>query len=309
MKRFCISAVLFFLAAIALIAASALFLPYKSMKRSLLGMQAVKLKRLADLPGRRIVFAGGSNLSHGLDSPAIERELGVGVVNMGVHAGLGLRYILLAAVDGLREGDLVVVVPEYGHFGANFLGNAETLAMVCDVIPAHKRLVSARQWLRLVEFLPRYGAGKLCRLHKCFSGGDAPPIAGYNAEGDKIPSAQTHPNPDNKGGGKATDKDFNPDTIRQLNDCLAKIRSTGAEVVFLPPSLQRTSYERQRPFVETVAAALEANGTPFLVPPESMVLDDEFFLDTPYHLNIRGYPIRTRRVISALRPLCERTAK
>ena len=179
MKRFCISSLTFFSCIVALIVLSAFFLPDRSLKRSLLGMQTVKLKRLSEIPGRRIVFVGGSNLSHGLDSPLIENELGLPVVNMGVHAGLGLRYIMWATMDGLHRGDIVVIVPEYAHFGKNFYGHGETLAMVCDIIPDHKHLLSTRQWLKLIGSMPRFGASKLCRLHLCLFPHSLQPMPPY----------------------------------------------------------------------------------------------------------------------------------
>lgn len=305
MKRFCISSLTFFSCIVALIVLSAFFLPDRSLKRSLLGMQTVKLKRLSEIPGRRIVFVGGSNLSHGLDSPLIENELGLPVVNMGVHAGLGLRYIMWATMDGLHCGDIVVIVPEYGHFGENFYGHGETLAMVCDIIPAHKHLLSTRQWLKLIDSLPRFGAGKLCRLHKCLTGNTMPPISSYNEQGDHIPGPQEKPLPNNKGLGVATAAAFMPETVVKMNEFIEQCKVIGATVVFLPPVFQKTSYGRQVSYIDALAKALEENGTPFLVPPEEMVLDDEYFYDTPYHLNVRGYPIRTRRVIAALRKMRE----
>lgn len=305
MKRFCISSVLFLLSAIALIVASAVFIRSKAAHRSLLGMQPVKLQRLAELPGRRIVFIGGSNLSHGLSSPLIEEELGMDVVNMGVHAGLGLRYIMWATIDKIHAGDIVAIVPEYGHFGNNFYGKDVLIPMVFDVMPEHKRLLSAKQWQSMIEFLPRYGASKLFHIYACLAGDQTPPINDYNIQGDYIPGPQEQPLPDNKGFGKATAADLWPETITQINEYINRCRSNGATVVFIPPVLQRTSYERQIPFIDAIAKALEENSTPFIVSPENMVLDDEFFYDTPFHLNVRGYPIRTRRVIAALRAMLQ----
>src|SRR5690348_8879721 len=67
--------------------------------------------RLATLPGPRVVFVGGSNLPFGLDSDVIERQTGRRVVNMGLYVHLGLEFMLNEASAGLREGDVVVLVP------------------------------------------------------------------------------------------------------------------------------------------------------------------------------------------------------
>ena len=42
----------------------------------------------------KIILAGGSNLAFGIDSKQLEETLGMPVVNLGLHAGLGLHFIL-----------------------------------------------------------------------------------------------------------------------------------------------------------------------------------------------------------------------
>ena len=51
--------------------------------------------RLADKTSSpRIVLEGGSNLAFGIDSRKIEDSTGLPVINMGLHAGLGLDFIV-----------------------------------------------------------------------------------------------------------------------------------------------------------------------------------------------------------------------
>src|SRR6266436_7071833 len=49
---------------------------------------------LVQQPSPRIVFVGGSNLAFGLDSSEIERSLSYHPINMGLHIGLGLAFML-----------------------------------------------------------------------------------------------------------------------------------------------------------------------------------------------------------------------
>ena len=42
----------------------------------------------------KLIFAGGSNLAFGIDSELIEKKIGKKVVNLSLHAGLGLEFIL-----------------------------------------------------------------------------------------------------------------------------------------------------------------------------------------------------------------------
>ena len=75
-----------------------------------------KHRRLHTLPSGKIVLIGGSNVSTGIDSEAIEKALHLNVVNMGLGASLGLRYMMQEVKDDIRPGDLLVILPEYDYF-------------------------------------------------------------------------------------------------------------------------------------------------------------------------------------------------
>ena len=61
----------------------------------------------------KIIFAGGSNLAFGIDSKAIENEFKLPVINMGLHASLGLSFILNELKYTIRQNDIVFLSPEY----------------------------------------------------------------------------------------------------------------------------------------------------------------------------------------------------
>ncbi|HPG73671.1 MAG TPA: hypothetical protein PLM49_05215, partial [Bacteroidales bacterium] len=53
-----------------------------------------KHKRIDSIKSPKIIFAGGSNLPFGIDSKMIQDSLHTPVVNLGLHAGLGLDFML-----------------------------------------------------------------------------------------------------------------------------------------------------------------------------------------------------------------------
>ena len=53
-----------------------------------------KCQLLEDAPAPRIIFVGGSNLAFGLDSQRIKDSLNINVINYGLHAGIGLKYMI-----------------------------------------------------------------------------------------------------------------------------------------------------------------------------------------------------------------------
>lgn len=64
----------------------------------------------------RIIFVGGSNLAFGLDSQRIKDSLNINVINYGLHAGIGLKYMVDDISTYARKGDIIVFAPEYSHF-------------------------------------------------------------------------------------------------------------------------------------------------------------------------------------------------
>ena len=61
----------------------------------------------------KLVLLGGSSTLFGIKASVIESELGVPVINGGLHAGLGMACILREGKKMLRHGDTVLLIPEY----------------------------------------------------------------------------------------------------------------------------------------------------------------------------------------------------
>lgn len=65
----------------------------------------------------RIVLLGGSNILFGLDAAMMEKELGLPVVNFGLHGGMQLDRILQLGGDPTGSGDIILLAPEHEFFG------------------------------------------------------------------------------------------------------------------------------------------------------------------------------------------------
>jgi hypothetical protein len=61
----------------------------------------------------KIILLGGSATLFGLNASLIESELGLPVINGGLHAGIGLASILREGKKMITPGDTVVIYPEY----------------------------------------------------------------------------------------------------------------------------------------------------------------------------------------------------
>ena len=114
-----------------------------------------KLHLLDSVEGRRMIFVGGSNVAFGVDSHAIADSLGMKVINTGLHAGLGLKYQLESVVGNLKEGDVLVIMPEYEQFYDCFWGVGETLGAAIKYSGFRGASnLSIKQWMGVLSAMP-----------------------------------------------------------------------------------------------------------------------------------------------------------
>ena len=68
-----------------------------------------KMKRLESIQEPKIVLVSNSNLAFGIQSELIEKEIGMPVVNLGLHGGLGNAFHERMPLFNLTEGDIIVI--------------------------------------------------------------------------------------------------------------------------------------------------------------------------------------------------------
>ncbi len=76
------------------------------------GLYQRKIDAAEKLSGRRLIIIGGSGAHYGFMGRRVSEITGVPAVNLGVHAGLGLPYLLYRAKQVLRPGDFAVLAIE-----------------------------------------------------------------------------------------------------------------------------------------------------------------------------------------------------
>lgn len=68
-----------------------------------------KVEKLETTMGPKLVLIGDSNLSFGINSELIETELGMPVVNMGYHGGIGNAFHEEMSKINIQEGDIYII--------------------------------------------------------------------------------------------------------------------------------------------------------------------------------------------------------
>lgn len=268
-----------------------------------------KSERLRTAPSPRIVFVGGSSLAFGLDSEQVAEVLPYEPVNMGLHGGLGLDFMLAQARAGLRPGDVVVLVIEYELFSLDATSDAvlETL----EYYPQGFQLLSMHQAPVLLDstlgWFGRVVRGGFRALQGREPGVSVPPYSrsSFNAMGDLV-AHRTLPS-----------REWNHRNIllgglpeRSLSHALASLESfrrfceeLGVRTVFAFASVPLSAYTPVESQIRRVRDRLVAEtGLTVILEPEAAILDDEDFFDSPYHLTGHG----TQRRMDLLLPVLTR---
>ncbi len=274
---------------------------------------------IRNTPSPRLVLVGGSNLAFGIDSKVMEDSLRIPVVNMGLYAKLGLRYMLAQAEPYVRKGDVIIVVPEYDQFYGEFANGDHTLNTALLYTPSDRvgdfirsysvidvmvrpRVENAR------ESLLRSAAALVGREEKYFPP-DTNPVYNrhsFNQYGDAISHlGKKSMNPDSIFVKPLPPmKQFNAKTLDDLNALDDKARAVGAHAYFIFPSYIDRSYTINVAAIDSLSARLRTGMTmPVVGSARDFVYPARLFFDTRYHLNGEGRELRTQQLLKLLRSL------
>lgn len=114
-----------------------------------------KVERLESIDEPKIILVGNSNLAYGIDSQLIEEEIGMPVVNMGLHAGLGNKFLERTALLRINEGDLIVVCHS-NYSDKDELMQADLAWITLENHWELWKIPDAEMWTELMIALPDY---------------------------------------------------------------------------------------------------------------------------------------------------------
>lgn len=273
-------------------------------------------------PSPKIILVGGSNLAFGIDSHMIEDSLHVNVVNMGLYAKLGLRYMLAQAKPYIEPGDVIIIAPEYDQFFGDFAAGDNTLNTALLYAPSDRMGDFIKSYSVIdVVLRPRAEQARRAFLHLAAASigaeskyfpADTSPVYNrhsFNDRGDMVGHLKM----------KSMDPDsifvrplppmktFNARTIDGLNAVAEVARRVGAKSYFMFPSFMQRAWMVSDKSVDSLITRLKPDlKMPFVGTPQDFVFADTLFYNTRYHLNGAGRALRTVRMIDILRKTGER---
>lgn len=259
----------------------------------------VKEKLLKTTTSPRIILVGGSNLAFGIDSQTLGKLTHKHVVNMGLNAGLGLKFMLKEVEDELKPGDEVVLCPEYEHFYASGADGEQPLAQALfDYVPEKIMKLDTFQVLFLVS---KYWNKEI--LDRLYRAGD-PKLGAdnlkvwFNESGDVI----HHLGQPSKPGIEILPlklPEFKPEVVKLVKDWKIQQENLGVRVLISFPPVIEAYAQSNREEIQKVQDTFRAQGIPF-ISLDPTALPEYDYYDTAYHLTGDARAKRTLRWAQSL---------
>ena len=273
-----------------------------------------KYDRLNSLDGEKIVVVGGSSVAFGLDSAALEREVGMPVVNFGLYANLGTKLMLDLSRSGVGEGDIIVLAPEMNDQTLSLYFNSETTMQALDGNFKMLKSIDSENYESLIGASWKFASDKLGYTLI----GAAPENSGayskqwFNTYGDN-----TYDRPYNVMSTvtKTITLDYKYDAddgtvteyeefIDYVNEYVEFCTGRGATVYFSFPPMNKASMTDENTeesiyaFYDNLSSSLHCR---VISNVNDYILDEGYFFDSEFHLNNAGVNIRTAQLADDLK--------
>lgn len=288
---------------------------------------------LRKIPGQRVILVGGSNVAMGVNSPRIEREVHVPVINMALAASFGLRYELEEIKTFLHKGDLILLMPEFEYFAVSKPEQTDVRLNGCaNLLELAQTNPETFKWA-LASYTGDFE--RLSGLVRDVKNLFFKKIAFLKGACEKVPSAKSPAELLSLFELKETflkRSNFNesgdfighlsqPSTNFSMIDCdiiyfpyqynldahkclvraAENATEKGAQILILPPSVPSAVEERKRKIFGDIYSNLRTiKSIHVLAEPGQYALPRSVFFDCNYHLDTSGREMRTSKLIKDL---------
>lgn len=251
----------------------------------------------------KILLAGNSNVSLGFDSARIEAAMGMPVVNMGLHGGLGNAFLENLAKAALNPGDIVVLC----HCTYDDDGTVADPALAWITVEMHPelwKLLPISSLPRMAKAYPNY---LYCSALRWARGGTdnipEPGITysrlGLNERGDVcIRAEDTYVFSADSVSVPGVDRG----AVERINELNRYILDRGAILVIAGYPIGSGTFTPESAAFDAFEAELRAAlDCPVISHFTDYFLPYDCFYDTVFHLNDKGIALRSNQLIADLR--------
>ena len=264
---------------------------------------------------KRILIIGGSGTHFGIDALQIEQELNIKVINLGLHAGLGLNAILASVTHEIRPGDIVLFIPEYslltddgsGYFSSMFaaaIGQPGLGGFGVEQKAKEIMLMGVPGSDRMVISIQKLSIKKLKKNLSAYFGQNTTftePEEGYPTNLDQRGSPITLPS----GFPKPTSLEvkLSEQSLRRLIVFHQEVEQAGGILAFGLPWRLSKNDDQSIQSAQTVISALSKIAPVIYDQDLNLKSDPSLFGDTVYHLSPTGRKIRSSKIVNQLQSI------
>ena len=273
--------------------------------KSLIFSNLLKDSLMKNVKSPRIIFIGGSNLSFGLNCQMIKDSLNINTINTGIHASIGLIYMMSNSLEFIKEGDIVILVPEYQQFYGDYAyGNdgEELTRTIFDVNISKINLLSIRQIINVIQVLPKYSISKFKKSE--YFGvieSDIYSVNSFNKYGDVYKHWGLKKEVFMPFGNMGNN--LNQEIFNAIKEYKIEIERRNAVLLISYPGYQDLSYLNTKDNIKEIENQLKRNGFNTIGSPERYMIPDSMMFNTPYHLSKKGVDYRTNLLISDIKKI------
>lgn len=256
-------------------------------------------ERLSQIATTKIVIIGGSGCGFGFNSQLIYNHFHMPVINTGTHASIGIVMQLKMYEQYFKDGDVVLIIPEYQQFTNKYAYGIEDQTLyriLYNNYPSALKYLTIYQSINIVKYIPKYFQDAYAHRELIFdtispyyklSLNEYGDVAFWEYRNHKI-SIPAH----------TIQNDCpNDDIIDVIKYFMQAQEKKGVKCFLFPPTYMSQSYENSELFINSLSATLLHHGVPFITPTERYKYVDSLFYDTDYHLTYEGATLRTQMII------------
>jgi hypothetical protein len=261
----------------------------------------VKHQHLANSPKPRLILVGGSGLAFGIQSELLKKALpAYAPANLGLHAGMGLDFILADALRDVERGDLVLLCLEFEIWPVHRGAVEQWEALLCRPGTAcgmNKRWL-ADDGLGFVSHVTTRALQALRRARPKHAVDDLYSDRSFNAYGDFVGHRTLPPIRPMTDGDSHSTEPLGCEDLQQMplaRKFVTACEERGAQVVIFFPPIPTPLFELHRAeVVDYVGRQREAFGDRVLGRLEDIPMDENLFFDGIDHLTWEGGARRTQ---------------
>ena len=290
----------------------------------------LKEQAALSVTGKKAVFVSGSNIIFGLDSQRLADSWDLPVINFGLHAGLGLAYILERSKRVLRAGDIAILPLEYDFYREDGMISETLIVHAFSDDPDYfhslsladkARFIAKIEYKRLKKGLKasfRDGTGMRGKGLDDSGSEGVYGVRNMNAYGDQVNlepekiSAKDRERVRKLKAYRINNPGLSDYSQTVLRDYIDWAEEHGVCLIFMPPNYMFfDAYHgpAHRQFFLGIKSFFAGNDVRYIGDPYDYMFDNAYYFDTVYHLDSLGVEKRTEQIVndigSNLTALCE----